>query len=110
MSIPSKHPAKNDLGFDSRTEPNRKRSINADGSFNIKRKNNFWSEFHIYQWVITCKWSTYWYTVLSVYAGAYTHAGPEIGVASTKAFTAQVSVLTLMALSVAQIRGAIIMI
>jgi glucosamine--fructose-6-phosphate aminotransferase (isomerizing) len=41
------------------------------------------------------------------HAGAYTHAGPEIGVASTKAFTAQVSVLTLMALSVAQIRGAI---
>ena len=31
-------------------------------------------------------------------AGAYTHAGPEIGVASTKAFTAQVSVLTTMAL------------
>jgi len=41
------------------------------------------------------------------HAGAYTHAGPEIGVASTKAFTAQVSVLTLMALSVAQIRGVI---
>ncbi|MES2618008.1 MAG: glutamine--fructose-6-phosphate transaminase (isomerizing) [Bacteroidota bacterium] len=39
-------------------------------------------------------------------AGAYTHAGPEIGVASTKAFTAQVSVLALMALAVAQIRGA----
>jgi glucosamine--fructose-6-phosphate aminotransferase (isomerizing) len=41
------------------------------------------------------------------HAGAYTHAGPEIGVASTKAFTAQVSVLTLLALAVAQIRGAI---
>lgn len=41
------------------------------------------------------------------HAGAYTHAGPEIGVASTKAFTAQVSVLTLMALAVAQIRGTI---
>jgi glutamine---fructose-6-phosphate transaminase (isomerizing) len=41
------------------------------------------------------------------HAGAYTHAGPEIGVASTKAFTAQVSVLTIMALAVAQIRGAI---
>jgi glucosamine--fructose-6-phosphate aminotransferase (isomerizing) len=41
------------------------------------------------------------------HAGAYTHAGPEIGVASTKAFTAQVSVLTLMALAVAQIRGSI---
>lgn len=35
-------------------------------------------------------------------AGSYTHAGPEIGVASTKAFTAQVTVLTLMALSLAQ--------
>ncbi len=34
-------------------------------------------------------------------AGSYTHAGPEIGVASTKAFTAQVTVLTLMALSLA---------
>lgn len=40
-------------------------------------------------------------------AGAYTHAGPEIGVASTKAFTAQVSVLTLLALGLAQIRGSI---
>lgn len=37
--------------------------------------------------------------------GAYTHAGPEIGVASTKAFTAQVAVLYLMALHVAQMRG-----
>ncbi len=40
-------------------------------------------------------------------AGAYTHAGPEIGVASTKAFTAQVTALLLMALSVAQKRGTI---
>lgn len=39
------------------------------------------------------------------HAGCYTHAGPEIGVASTKAFTAQVSVLTLMALWIAQRKG-----
>ena len=32
--------------------------------------------------------------------GSYTHAGPEIGVASTKAFTAQVTILTLMALMI----------
>jgi glucosamine--fructose-6-phosphate aminotransferase (isomerizing) len=38
-------------------------------------------------------------------AGSYTHAGPEIGVASTKAFTAQVTVLTLMALSLANKKG-----
>lgn len=38
-------------------------------------------------------------------AGSYTHAGPEIGVASTKAFTAQVTVLTLMALSLAKKKG-----
>jgi glutamine---fructose-6-phosphate transaminase (isomerizing) len=38
-------------------------------------------------------------------AGAYTHAGPEIGVASTKAFTAQVTALLLMALSIAQKKG-----
>ena len=38
-------------------------------------------------------------------AGIYTHAGPEIGVASTKAFTAQVTVLTLFALSLAENRG-----
>lgn len=37
-------------------------------------------------------------------AGAYTHAGPEIGVASTKAFTAQVTVLALLALGMAKIR------
>ncbi len=41
------------------------------------------------------------------HAGSYTHAGPEIGVASTKAFTAQVTVLTLMALRFAQLKGAI---
>ena len=40
-------------------------------------------------------------------AGSYTHAGPEIGVASTKAFTAQVTVLTLMALMIAQKKGTI---
>jgi glucosamine--fructose-6-phosphate aminotransferase (isomerizing) len=39
------------------------------------------------------------------HAGAYTHAGPEIGVASTKAFTAQVTVLALMAIAVAKIKG-----
>ncbi len=41
------------------------------------------------------------------HAGVYTHAGPEIGVASTKAFTAQVTVLTLIALYVAQQKGTI---
>ena len=40
-------------------------------------------------------------------AGSYTHAGPEIGVASTKAFTAQITVLALMALTLAQKKGSI---
>lgn len=39
------------------------------------------------------------------HAGVYTHAGPEIGVASTKAFTAQVTALTLMAFYMAQTKG-----
>jgi glucosamine--fructose-6-phosphate aminotransferase (isomerizing) len=39
------------------------------------------------------------------HAGAYTHAGPEIGVASTKAFTAQVAVLTMIALKIAKEKG-----
>ncbi|PHK23100.1 glutamine amidotransferase, partial [Nostoc linckia z15] len=39
------------------------------------------------------------------HAGAYTHAGPEIGVASTKAFTTQITVLTLIALRLAQAKG-----
>jgi glucosamine--fructose-6-phosphate aminotransferase (isomerizing) len=43
----------------------------------------------------------------ATHAGTYTHAGPEIGVASTKAFTAQVTVLTLMALRLAQMKGTI---
>ncbi len=43
----------------------------------------------------------------TTHAGSYTHAGPEIGVASTKAFTAQVTVLTMMALSIARKRGTI---
>ena len=41
------------------------------------------------------------------HAGVYTHAGPEIGVASTKAFTAQVAVLTMMAILMATKRGTI---
>jgi len=40
-------------------------------------------------------------------AGSYIHAGPEIGVASTKAFTGQVTLLTLMALKLAHLRGTI---
>ncbi len=43
----------------------------------------------------------------ATHAGSYTHAGPEIGVASTKAFTAQVTVLTLMALVFAHRKGTI---
>jgi glucosamine--fructose-6-phosphate aminotransferase (isomerizing) len=43
----------------------------------------------------------------TTHAGVYTHAGPEIGVASTKAFTAQVTVLTLIAFYIAQQRGKI---
>ncbi|MDX1331790.1 MAG: glutamine--fructose-6-phosphate transaminase (isomerizing), partial [Robiginitalea sp.] len=39
------------------------------------------------------------------HAGAYTHAGPEIGVASTKAFTTQITVLTLLALKLAKEKG-----
>ncbi|MCR9082945.1 MAG: SIS domain-containing protein, partial [Cyclobacteriaceae bacterium] len=39
------------------------------------------------------------------HAGSYTHAGPEIGVASTKAFTAQISVLAMMALKLGYQRG-----
>ena len=41
------------------------------------------------------------------HAGAYTHAGPEIGVASTKAFTAQVAVLSLIALYIGHEKGTI---
>jgi glucosamine--fructose-6-phosphate aminotransferase (isomerizing) len=41
----------------------------------------------------------------ATHAGSYTHAGPEIGVASTKAFTAQVTVLTLIALHIGHLRG-----
>jgi glucosamine--fructose-6-phosphate aminotransferase (isomerizing) len=40
-------------------------------------------------------------------SGSYTHAGPEIGVASTKAFTAQVTVLSLIALTIAKERGSL---
>jgi glutamine---fructose-6-phosphate transaminase (isomerizing) len=43
----------------------------------------------------------------ATHAGSYTHAGPEIGVASTKAFTAQITVLTLMALRIAFLKGSI---
>jgi glutamine---fructose-6-phosphate transaminase (isomerizing) len=43
----------------------------------------------------------------ATHAGAYTHAGPEIGVASTKAFTAQLTVLSMIALTIAQKNGTI---
>ncbi|GER60305.1 glutamine--fructose-6-phosphate transaminase (isomerizing) [Patiriisocius marinus] len=41
------------------------------------------------------------------HSGTYTHAGPEIGVASTKAFTTQITVLTMIALKLAQVKGTI---
>lgn len=41
------------------------------------------------------------------HAGSYTHAGPEIGVASTKAFSTQIVILTLIALQIAQAKGTI---
>lgn len=41
------------------------------------------------------------------HAGSYTHAGPEIGVASTKAFSTQICILTLIALQIAQQKGTI---
>ncbi len=40
-------------------------------------------------------------------AGSYTHAGPEIGVASTKAFTAQITILTMIALAVGRAKGTV---
>mgnify|MGYP001595011793 FL=1 len=40
-------------------------------------------------------------------SGTYTHAGPEIGVASTKAFTTQITVLTMIALKLAKVKGSI---
>ncbi|ANH80697.1 glutamine--fructose-6-phosphate aminotransferase [Niabella ginsenosidivorans] len=43
----------------------------------------------------------------SSHGGAYTHAGPEIGVASTKAFTAQLVVLTMIALKIAYLKGSV---
>ncbi|MBK7028145.1 MAG: glutamine--fructose-6-phosphate transaminase (isomerizing) [Bacteroidales bacterium] len=43
----------------------------------------------------------------ATHAGSYTHAGPEIGVASTKAFTSQVTILTLLALMLAEKKGSI---
>jgi glutamine---fructose-6-phosphate transaminase (isomerizing) len=43
----------------------------------------------------------------ATHGGSFTHAGPEIGVASTKAFTAQVTILTLMALMIADRKGTI---
>jgi glutamine---fructose-6-phosphate transaminase (isomerizing) len=43
----------------------------------------------------------------ATHAGSYTHAGPEIGVASTKAFTAQVTILAMLALRLANKRGSI---
>ena len=50
------------------------------------------------------KW---WDRLLGIHAGAYTHAGPEIGVASTKAFTTQITVLALIALKLAERKGTI---
>lgn len=43
----------------------------------------------------------------TAHAGSYTHAGPEIGVASTKAFSTQISLISLIALQLAQVKGTI---
>lgn len=43
----------------------------------------------------------------NTHSGSYIHVGPEIGVASTKAFTGQVTVLTMLALNIARVKGTI---
>jgi glucosamine--fructose-6-phosphate aminotransferase (isomerizing) len=43
----------------------------------------------------------------AAHTGSYTHAGPEIGVASTKAFSTQISIITLIALQIAKVKGTI---
>lgn len=72
------------LGFDNKADKNRKRTINQDGSFNIVRKNDFFREFSLYRWGITCKWHEYWLAILAVYivinflfATIYLYLGPE---------------------------------
>jgi inward rectifier potassium channel len=84
MPSQSREAPKDNLGFDNKTERNRKRTINPDGSFNVIRKNDFFQEFHLFRWAITCKWSTYWLVVLIIYiscnfifATLYYLIGPE---------------------------------
>lgn len=74
----------NEVGFDSRVKQGQRRSINPDGSFNIRRKNHILKDMHIYRWAITCSWKTYWLVVLAIYvvanllfAGLYWLIGPE---------------------------------
>ncbi len=67
MSQETNTTTKDNIGFDSKASGNRLRTINPDGTYNIRRKNNFFQEFHIYQWAITCKWRTYWAVVLAIY-------------------------------------------
>ena len=84
MAVQGQQAPKDNLGFDNRTERNRKRTINHDGSFNVRRRNYFFREFHLYRWAITCQWKTYWLVVLVIYVAAnfifaslYYLIGPE---------------------------------
>jgi inward rectifier potassium channel len=84
MSAQAEQAPKDNLGFDNKAERNRKRTINRDGSFNVRRRNFFYREFHLYRWAITCKWRTYWLVVLIIYISAnflfasmYYFIGPE---------------------------------
>ena len=85
------------------------RTTSSLPSHKVARQQTPWQPFdwpknkgHMY---LVC--ATWWGRALPVrlHAGAYTHAGPEIGVASTKAFTAQVAVLTVLAMHVGRRLG-----
>lgn len=73
-----------DLGFSSFGGKNRKRFVNKDGSFNVIRGTSFFSDFHIYQFLVSMSWTSFACTTLLFYfvinclfAGFYMMIGVE---------------------------------
>jgi inward rectifier potassium channel len=58
---------KDDLGLDRGAQKGRQRTINLDGTYNIKRIGEDASPFEIYHWLINTRWSHYWLTVVLFY-------------------------------------------
>lgn len=58
-----------DFGFGKKIARNTSRMIRSDGSFQVERVGNRWQSFNLYHWLVSLKWSHFWFVVLCFYIG-----------------------------------------